>query len=114
MYTLSDILAVINKSLELEREKKGIEAKGHFSHSTYSFNDNGDVVWEVFVYFFVDENHKYPVLRLRHKLDKELFSDKEKEAHKFDMNVLTYLWQLIKFGKGEYDYTKFVDGTFNM
>ena len=41
MYTLSDILAVINKSLEIEREKKGIKARGHFSQSAYSFNDNG-------------------------------------------------------------------------
>lgn len=113
MYTLSDILAIVNYSLETERERKGIKTKGYFSYSAYSFNEDGDAIWEVFIHFFVDEDHDYPVLRVNHRISKELFSKKEEEAHKFDMNVLKYLMELLRFGKGEFAYDKFVDGTFN-
>ena len=113
MYTLSDILDIVNSNLNLERQRRGVETKGHFSHSAYSFNEDGDVIWEVFVHFFVDEDHDYSVLRVRHKVTKDLFPKKEEEAHKFDMNVLKCLFELLRFGKGDFAYKKFVDGTFN-
>jgi hypothetical protein len=114
MYTLSDILDIVNSNLNLERQRREVETKGHFSHSAYSFiNEDGDAIWEVFVHFFVDEGHDYPVLRVHHKVTKDLFLKREEEAHKFDMNVLKYLFELLRFGKGDFVYEKFVDGTFN-
>lgn len=113
MYTLSDILAIVNSNLETERERKGIKTKGQFSHSAYSFVKNGDVIWDVIISFFVDEEHDYPVVRVHHVLGKDILSSKKEEAHKFDMNVLKYLMELLRFGKGEFAYDKFVNGTFN-
>lgn len=113
MYTLSDILGVINSNLELERKQKNIETKGHLSHRCYTMRDGENVVLDTNIYFFVDEYHKYPVIKVRHTINKEQLNDKEKEFHKYDMMVLDALWKLLKFGQGEYAYEKFVEGTFN-
>ena len=113
MYTLSDILAVINFNLELERKQRNIEARGHLSLKRYTMRDGEDVVLDTNIYFFVDEYHKYPVIKVHHIINKEQLNDKEKEFHKYDMMVLDALMKLLKFGQGEYAYEKFVEGTFN-
>lgn len=113
MYTLSDILAVINSNLELERKQRNLEARGHLSLKRYTMRDGEDVVLDTIIYFFIDADHNYPVIRVHHIINKERLNDKEKEFHKYDMIVLDALWRLLKFGQGEFAYEKFVDGTFN-
>ena len=113
MYTLSDILAVINSNLELERKQRNLEARGSLSLKRYTMRDEEDVVLDTIIYFFIDADHNYPVIRVHHIISKEQLNDKEKEFHRYDMMVLDALWRLLKFGQGEFAYEKFVDGTFN-
>ena len=113
MYTLSDILAVINSNLELERKRRNIEARGHFTLSSYSSSVEGGIAWDNIIRFFVDADHCYPVIRMHHVLSKELYDKKEEESHKFYMITLQELFKLLWFGSGEFSYDRFVDGTFN-
>lgn len=113
MYTLSDILDVINSNLEFERKQRSIKAKGHFSFSSCSFNEEDGVAWDNIISFFVDEDHCYPVVRVHHVLGKDAFGKKEEENHKFNLLILKELFQLLRFGKGEFSYDRFVDGTFD-
>lgn len=113
MYVLSDILAVINSNLELERKQRNIEARGHLSLESYTMNVGEDVVLDTLIHFFIDSDHDYPVLRVHHIINKKQLIDKEKEFHRYDMMVLDELWKLLKFGQGEFAYEKFVDGTYN-
>lgn len=113
MYTLSDILAVINSNLELERKQRNLEARGHLSLESHTMREGEDVVLDTIICFFIDADHKYPLIRVHHIINKEQLNDKEKEFHKYDMMVLNTLWKLLKFGQGEFAYEKLVNGTFN-
>ena len=113
MYTLSDVLAVINSNLELERKQRNIEARGHLSLKRDTMRDGENMVLDTLINFFIDADHNYPVIRVHHTINKKQLNDKEKEFHKYDMMVLNTLWKLLKFGQGEFAYEKFVDGTFN-
>ena len=113
MYTLSDILAVINSNLELERKQRNLEVRGHLSLKRYTMREGEDMVLDTLIYFFIDADHNYPVIRVHHIISKEQLNDTEKKLHKYDMMVLNTLWKLLRFGQGEFAYEKFVDGTFN-
>jgi len=113
MYNLSDILAVINSNLELERKQRNIEARGHLSFESHIMRDGENVVLDTCINFFIDADHYYSIIRVHHIINKEQLNDKKKEFHKYDMLVLDELWKLLKFGQGEFAYEKFVDGTFS-
>jgi hypothetical protein len=51
MYTLSDILAVINSNLELERKQRNLEARGHLSLKSYTMREGKDVVLDTIIFF---------------------------------------------------------------
>lgn len=113
MITLSDILSVVNSSLELERKQRNLEAKGHFSLKEYTSAVEEGMALNAIVTFFIDADHQYPVIRVHHVVDKRIWDKNVEENHKFDMMILDNLWKLLKFGQDEFAYEKFVDGTFN-
>jgi hypothetical protein len=112
MYTLNDIIKVLNKILDIERTNKGIKATGYFSSKEYIFVQEAEIVKCILILF-----NEIPFVRCQQAVPKKEEKEqvkKEKEIFwSLYQDTLSYLFQTVRFGVGDYSYDKLVDGTFN-
>ena len=113
MFTLKDFVHIVNKVLDEDRRAKGLDVKGYFSVEELKFADSEShpESIEILIEYISDDNNSYPVIRVRQILSVE--DDISVEDKRVSKMALEYFYKILRYGTGEYDYSKFVDGTFN-
>lgn len=114
MFTLNDFVLIVNKILDEDRKAKGLNVNGYFSsveELKYADSARFPEYIEILIRYFSDNKTSYPVIRVCRSLSSKVdISVEEKKASKM---ALEYFYKFLRYGTGEYDYSKFVDGTFN-
>lgn len=113
MFTLEDFVHIVNKALDEDRRTKGLDVKGHFSVKELKFADSEGLPESIgiLIEYISDDNTSYPIIRVQQSLSAgDDISVEEKRASNM---ALKYFYKLLRYGTGEYDYGKFVNGTFN-
>lgn len=113
MFTLKDFVHIVNEVLDEDRRAKGLDVKGHFSVTELKFADSESFPEsiEILIEYISDDNNSYPVIRVRQTLSAG--DDISVEEKRVSKSALAYFYKVLRYGTGEYDYSKFVDGTFN-
>lgn len=113
MFTLKDFVRVVNDVLDEDRRVKGLDVKGCFSVKEVKFADSEEFpeLIGILIEYISGDNKSYPIIRVQQSLSVGV--DVSVEEKRVSKTALKYFYKLLRYGIGEYDYSKFVDGTFN-
>lgn len=113
MFTLNDFVHIVNGVLDEDRRTKRLDTKGYFSVKALKFADSESFPEsiEILIEYISDDNNSYPVIRVHQTLS--AWDGTSVEVERVSKIALKYFYKMLRYGKGEYDYSKFVDGTFN-
>lgn len=113
MFTLKDFVHIVNDVLDEDRKAKGLDVKGYFSVKEIKFADSESLPESIdlLIEYVSDNKTRYPIIRVHQTLSTRVdISIEEERVFKI---ALRDFYKLLRYGTGEYDYSKFVDGTFN-
>ena len=107
---LKEVVSIINNILDRDRQMLKITGGGHFIVEEHREDIDG-IVNSLIVFDFAKDNEKSNVARFRYKWPST--DDYKDKLEEFRCEALEHFMCILKYGKQELDYAKFVSSTYS-